>query len=222
MSNGRKVKEALRDIIGMGPGASSGSGAAGLFLAEVVKVTGKTCTVKIGTLELSDVRLTAIKDDSPEEEPEETPEEDLEEGSDEGSEEEPEEGSGENLEETPEEGKDEDPNDIVITPAVGSIVMVGDLSGGELRNLAVIQYSKIDHIKFNGGDLGGMAVVSKMVTWMNSLRTDIENLITDFSEYKVLIPAPGQPTQPAPLGFTYTLETQPADAIDFENPKIQH
>lgn len=42
-------------------------------------------------------------------------------------------------------------NGILITPSVGSIVTVADLSCGELRELAVVGYSEIDSIRMHKG-----------------------------------------------------------------------
>lgn len=43
-------------------------------------------------------------------------------------------------------------NGILITPSVGSIVTVADLSCGELRELAVVGYSEIDSIRMHKED----------------------------------------------------------------------
>lgn len=52
-----KLKEMLRTVCG-----AEGKGGGVLFQAEVVSVTGDCCRVRIGGLELSDVRLKAVAD----------------------------------------------------------------------------------------------------------------------------------------------------------------
>ena len=53
MSTERDIKEAIRAI-------ANGGGGKTFFTAEVVKVTGDTCTVKSDGLEMSDVAICAI------------------------------------------------------------------------------------------------------------------------------------------------------------------
>ncbi|MDR3226132.1 MAG: hypothetical protein LBT56_00475 [Prevotellaceae bacterium] len=74
-----------------------------VFPAQVEKITGTTCTVKIDELLMNDVRLRAVINNENEQ--------------------------------------------LLITPKVGSYVLIVDLSGGEYRDLAVISYSEIDKIE---------------------------------------------------------------------------
>ena len=53
MSTERDIKEAIRAI-------ANGGGGKTFFTAEVVKVTGDTCTVKSDDFEMSDVAICAI------------------------------------------------------------------------------------------------------------------------------------------------------------------
>jgi hypothetical protein len=74
---------------------------------------------------------------------------------------------------------------ILVTPSIGSYVLVVDLSGGEYRNLAVIGYSEIDGIEiitgntkievnngsivFNGGGLDGLVKINELTQKLNDL-----------------------------------------------------
>ena len=58
---------------------------------------------------------------------------------------------------------------IVITPAVGSVVLVADLSGGKLSSMAVIMYSEIDKIEINGGKNGGLINIEDLVSHINTI-----------------------------------------------------
>lgn len=103
-----------------------------LHVAEVVKVEGETCTVDLGGLELSGVRLRAVAD-----------------GSDTG---------------------------LLLSPKVGSYVLVADLSDGALRQLAVIAYSEVDTISIHGGDKGGLVNIENLKNNLDSLRRYVEAL----------------------------------------------
>ena len=105
-----------------------------LFSAKVKSVKGDTCTVQIGKLELTDVRLRAIVN-----------------------------------------GKDDT---LLITPKEGSIVLLADLSDGEMRDLTVIAYSevketllKIDKLEFKA-DTKGFLIENK--------GENLKNILSDF------------------------------------------
>lgn len=83
---------------------------------------------------------------------------------------------------------------LLITPAVGSIVLVADLSGGEMRELAVIGFTDIDSvdlkisgadihieqnsIEMNSGNNGGTVKIEPLKTNLQTLQSFIENLQT--------------------------------------------
>lgn len=67
-------------------------------------------------------------------------------------------------------------NNIVVTPSAGSIVLVADLSVGDKRDLAIIQYSEIDSITYNGGELGGLVKIEELKNNIDSLKTFIESV----------------------------------------------
>lgn len=80
-----------------------------IFPAEVKSVDGDTCSVMVGKLQLSDVRLRAVVND-----------------------------------------KDDK---LLITPAIGSHVLVADLSNGNFRDLAVLTYSEPEKIETKIGQM---------------------------------------------------------------------
>jgi hypothetical protein len=65
---------------------------------------------------------------------------------------------------------------ILITPVVGSIVLVADLGTGEKRDLAVIQYSEIESIAINGGSLGGLVKIEELKNNIDSLKQYVESI----------------------------------------------
>lgn len=83
---------------------------------------------------------------------------------------------------------------LLITPAVGSIVLVADLSGGEMRELAVIGFTDIDRVDLkiagadvhiernsivlNSGNNGGLVKIEPLKTNLEMLQSVIEKLQT--------------------------------------------
>lgn len=75
-------------------------------------------------------------------------------------------------------------NNILAKPVVGSMVMMADISGGELRDLVVIAFSEIDTltVKFagdvvvNGGENDGLVKVIELTEKLNNIEKDINNL----------------------------------------------
>jgi hypothetical protein len=79
---------------------------------------------------------------------------------------------------------------LLVTPEVGSYVLVMDLSGGDYRDLAVIAYSEISEVSikignttvcidangitFNGGQLGGLVKLQELKDNLNSLKQYVE------------------------------------------------
>ena len=104
---------------------------------------------------------------------------------------------------------------ILITPTVGSVVLVADLSAGELRELAVIGYSEIDSVRIRGGAFGGMLKVDSMVEWMQKVHTDLLTL----QSLLATTPVAGNG---AVLGAVFNPSTPAPVAADFENDKVKH
>ena len=120
----------------------------GITQAVVKEITGETCTVTIGELDLTDVRLKAT--------------------------------SLEN------NGK------LMITPKVGSVVLVGSLTG-DLKDLAVLSVDEAQKIEvsgeviFNEGKNDGMVLVKELTEKLNNLEKDINALKQAFTSW---VPTP--------------------------------
>jgi hypothetical protein len=129
-------------------------------------------------------------------------------------------------------GKEEQ---MLITPQVGSYVLVADLSEGKLNDLAVLTYSEIEKINikvgettididktgvvFNGGKLDGMVQVEKMVDWMNKVYSDLQKLIGLLAK----IPVAPDPSSGALSGVAVFVPTTPAPVKEnFKNNKVKH
>lgn len=142
--------------------ASSEGGRVTILQGIVKEVSSVTCTVEIGSLTVSDVRLRA----------------------------------SEKQEET----------QILITPAIGSAVILASLSG-DMTNLVVVAVDVAESITINGGKLGGLINIEALTAKLNEL-------VQVFNSH----------THTAPNGPT-TSPTTSANQLqrkDYEDEKIKH
>lgn len=128
----------------------------------VKEVSGVTCTVEIGSLTVSDVRLRA----------------------------------SEKQEET----------QILITPAIGSAVILASLSG-DMTNLVVVAVDVAESITINGGKLGGLINIEALTAKLNEL-------VQVFNSHTHT--APNGPTTPP------TTSAKQLQRKDYEDEKIKH
>ena len=142
--------------------ASSGGGRVTILQGIVKEVSGVTCTVEIGSLTVSDVRLRA----------------------------------SEKQEET----------QILITPAIGSAVILASLSG-DMTNLVVVAVDVAESITINGGKLGGLINIEALTAKLNEL-------VQVFNSHTHT--APNGPTTPP------TTSAKQLQRKDYEDEKIKH
>ena len=142
--------------------ASSGGGRVTILQGIVKEVSGVTCTVEIGSLTVSDVRLRA----------------------------------SEKQEET----------QILITPAIGSAVILASLSG-DVTNLVVVAVDVAESITINGGKLGGLINIEALTAKLNEL-------VQVFNSHTHT--APNGPTTPP------TTTANQLQRKDYEDEKIKH
>ena len=65
---------------------------------------------------------------------------------------------------------------IIVKPAVGSTVLVADLSGGKCRDMIVLLVEKAECTTINGGNLGGMVNIEDLIDTLKSLKEYCEAL----------------------------------------------
>lgn len=73
---------------------------------------------------------------------------------------------------------------ILVKPAMGSMVLMADLSGGDLRELVVTAWSEIDTVtvKFkgdvviNGGENEGLVCINELKENLESIKTYVETM----------------------------------------------
>lgn len=132
MEKSKEIQELIRDIAGGGKGMA-------YFVAQVKSVEAETCTVQIGNVTVSGVRLNASAD---------------------GNE-----------------------RNILVKPKPDSIVVVLDLSGGNLRSTVVVSWSDIDTITIHGGENAGIVKVIELTEKLNAIEKDINSLKDVFKNW---------------------------------------
>lgn len=106
-------------------------------------------------------------------------------------------------------------NCLLITPAIGSLVLVADLSGGDKRELHVLQYGAIERVAIGGTQNGGIPIPGKLVEWMNKVASDMQTLSSLLST----TPVAGNG---APLGALFQPQTSTITVNDIENQNVKH
>lgn len=72
---------------------------------------------------------------------------------------------------------------LLLTPKTGSAVLLADLSGGELRDLAAVAFTALESVEatctqitLNGGDNGGLVNIERLKEWMRNVENDMMSL----------------------------------------------
>lgn len=117
---------------------------------------------------------------------------------------------------------------LVITPKVGSQVTVADLSGGELRQLAVVHWGEVekisltaDSIELNGGDNGGLVKIEALTDKINNIEKDINKLKQAFTTW-VPVPQDGGSSLKSVVASWAAQQLVQTQVSDLEDDKITH
>ncbi len=117
---------------------------------------------------------------------------------------------------------DDNIDQLLITPKVGSKVMVADLSNGEFRDLMVIKFSETDSIEIHGGKLGGLIKIEELTNKLN----DLIDAFNNHTHGGVIVGVSGGSGAPAvgATGNTAKISTAHAklDKSDYEDTKVTH
>lgn len=119
---------------------------------------------------------------------------------------------------------------LVITPKVGSQVTVADLSGGELRHLAVVHWGEVEKmsltagsIELNGGDNGGMVNIEGLKNNLDALKKYVEALKDAIGEGFNSVGASTAASGPnGKMAFEMAMEGESINFEDMEDTKITH
>lgn len=79
--------------------------------------------------------------------------------------------------------------ELLITPAIGSAVIIGSLSG-DLTQLAVLSVDRAETIVIGGGQQGGLVLVHELVQKLNALESDL-NTLKKAVQRAVIVPQDG-------------------------------
>ncbi|MBR4326747.1 MAG: hypothetical protein IKP73_14600, partial [Bacteroidales bacterium] len=108
-------------------------------------------------------------------------------------------------------------------PAVGSTVLVADLSGGKYRDMIVLMVEKAELTTINGGNLGGVVNIEDLKDTLNSLKQYCEALKDAVS---IGFQSVGEGTSASGSAAKTTFETamqnQNITIKDMEDKKIKH
>lgn len=111
---------------------------------------------------------------------------------------------------------------LVITPKQGSMVTVADLSGGDLRHLAVVHWGEVekitltaDSIELNGGNLGGMVKIEELTQKLNAL-------VNAFNNHTHQVATTGTAAAQSGTAAPVMSPAQTFNASDYEDDKIKH
>ena len=112
---------------------------------------------------------------------------------------------------------------MLITPRVGSAVIVGSLSG-DLSNVAVLSVDEIESIEINGGGNGGLINIQDLTDRINALVDKFNSHTHTLQTGAVAVSGPsGASSNPQPI--TVPAVTSKADSLskdDYEDTTITH
>lgn len=117
---------------------------------------------------------------------------------------------------------------LLLTPKAGSRVLMVDLSGGELRDMAVVGYTHVEkieatcgQIELNGGDNGGLVNVKELTDKLNNIEKDINTLKQALSTWTPT-PQDGGASLKIALTSWMTQQLVQTQASEIEDDKITH
>ena len=128
---------------------------------------------------------------------------------------------------------DGDSDNIKIKPAIGSKVLMADLSGGTLRQMIVVAYTqiaelempKIESLIINGGNKGAIINIEDLTGKINEVIDVLNNLITSYNDHTHIVSTTGNAT--AQTGTAQKIPTSAKRATelsssDFADDTIKH
>ena len=117
---------------------------------------------------------------------------------------------------------------LLITPKEGSMVLLADMSGGTLRDLAVVGFTNVEKIEatikqitLNGGDNGGLVNIKDLTKKLNNLEKDINKLKQAFTTW-VPVPQDGGASLKGGVESWAAQQLVQTQVSDIEDDKITH
>lgn len=112
---------------------------------------------------------------------------------------------------------------IIITPAVGSWVIVSRIAGSD--ELFIEMFSQVYSVVIDGGVNGGLIKINDHTAKINELVDKVNSLVNSFNNHTHIVNTAGSAT--AQTGTAQAIVTKASQAAklvvsDFENVKIKH
>lgn len=109
---------------------------------------------------------------------------------------------------------------IIVRPAVGSVVIVGSLTG-DLDHLVVLSMDQAEEVVINGGKLGGMVNVKELTDKLNTIEGEINDLKDILSRW---FPIKGDGGAALKVAASYWAGKRliPSKRSDYEDTKVKH
>lgn len=109
---------------------------------------------------------------------------------------------------------------IIVRPAVGSVVIVGSLTG-DLDHLVVLSMDRAEEVIINGGKLGGLIKVQELTQKLNALESEVNNLKQLFASW-VPVKGDGGAVLRGLLGSWAGKRLTLSRREDYEDTKVKH
>ena len=109
---------------------------------------------------------------------------------------------------------------IIVRPAVGSVVIVGSLTG-DLDHLVVLSMDRAEEVIINGGKLGGLIKVQEITQKLNALESEVNNL-KQLLESWVPVKGDGGAVLRGLLGSWAGKRLTLSRREDYEDTKVKH
>ena len=109
---------------------------------------------------------------------------------------------------------------MIIKPAVGSTVLVADLSNGKMRDGVVLMVENVEKVIFNGGELGGLIKIEELKTQLNKMTARIDGIINAIKGGVPISQDGGAALQTSIVKLLPT--GQKEDFSSLEDPKFLH
>lgn len=109
---------------------------------------------------------------------------------------------------------------IIVRPAVGSVVIVGSLTG-DLDHLVVLSMDRAEEVIINGGKLGGLIKVQELTQKLNALESEVNDLKQLFASW-LPVKGDGGAVLRGLLGSWAGKRLTPSKREDYEDTKVTH
>lgn len=109
---------------------------------------------------------------------------------------------------------------ILLRPAVGSVVIVGSLTG-DLDHLVVLSIDRAEEVIINGGSLGGIVKVKELTGKINTLEREINDIKQLLSSWTP-VPNDGGASLKAAVASWAGKQLTLTRREDYEDNKVKH